>query len=137
MRLSPGSEFTSRFRSGLFVIVLSFFLMALVLAWQAIATESTILGVAVVLIEIIFSGVGFLLVHWFSSDPLRMRWPIVALLVLSVGFHLSLVLAYIDFRACPFGFMFCALAFYGYLAIVAAMAAVLAVAKPPISSVGQ
>jgi hypothetical protein len=64
-----------------------------------------------------------------------MKLPIVSLVVAAAAFHLWLILAYVDFRACPFGVTFCTATLYAYLAILAAMATVLAVAKPINSSV--
>jgi ribose/xylose/arabinose/galactoside ABC-type transport system permease subunit len=135
MNLSAGSEFVSRFRSGLFVIVLSFFFMAFALTWKAIASEPRIVDVLAFVAELGFGALGLLFVYRFASDPQRMKLPIVSLLVVSAAFHLWLILAYVDFRACPFGATFCTATLYGYLAILVAMAAVLAAAKPTNSSI--
>jgi len=130
MNLSPGSEFVSRLRSGLFVIVLSFFLMAFALTWKAIANEPGLVDVLAFVVELAFGALGLLFVYRFASEPQRMKLPIVSLLVIAAAFHLWLILAYVDFRACPFGVTFCTATLYGYLAILVAMAAVLAAAKP-------
>jgi hypothetical protein len=137
MNLSPGSEFVSRFRSGLFVVVLSFFLMAFALTWQAIAHQPRVVDVVAFVVELAFGALGLVFVYRFASEPLRMKLPIVSLLVIGAAFHLWLILDYVDFRACPFGVTFCTATLYGYLAILAAMAVALAAAKPTNSSVAR
>ena len=137
MNLSPGSEFVSRFRSGLFVIVLSFFFMAFALTWKALANEPRIVDILAFVVELAFGASGLLLVYRFASEPQRMKVPIVSLLVVATAFHLWLVLAYVNLRACPFGATFCTATLYGYLALLAIMAAVLAAAKRTNSSVAR
>jgi hypothetical protein len=134
MNLSRGSQFVSRFRSGLFVIVLSFFFMAFALSWKAIANEPRMVDVLAFVVELAFGALGLVFVYRFAAEPQRMKLPIVSLLVVAAAFHLWLILAYVDFRACPFGVTFCTATLYGYLAILAALAAVLAAAKPTNSS---
>lgn len=129
IELSPESAFVSRYRAALFIVVFSFFFMAIALAGKVLGGARLIdalpLGV-----ELILGCIGAVFAFRFAREPHRSKIPVISLLVAAIAFHFWLLVGYVDFSNCPFGTIYCTAVFYGYLAILVVMAGLLAMATP-------
>ena len=88
-------------------------------------------------LELVFGFIGAVFAFRFGREPHRFKIRVVGLLVAAIALHFWLMAAYIDFSSCPFGSMFCSAMFYGYLAILALMVVLLAMATPVSSPSAQ
>ena len=130
IKLSQNSGFVLRYRAALFVVALSFFFMAIALAGKVLGDTARLVDVLPFVLELVFGCIGVVFASRFGRDPYRFKIPVIALLVAAVAFHFWLMAFYVDFTNCPFGTIFCSTMFYGYLAILALMAVLLAMATP-------